>query len=203
MPVEITKDKCNYILNAARKRFAHFGYSKVTMDEIARDVEMSKASLYYYFPTKEDLFGSVILLEQNELVKNIEIILAKSIPASEKLQEFVEQRMQFFRELINLGMLSVNTYFDIKPVFKKLFRDFEKIELELLNKIIDGGKTAGEFNPNLKEETALIFLHILQGLRYRVLRWAKGQNLDEETHNDLQQEMKTAANLFINGIKKR
>lgn len=203
MPIEITKDKRNNILNAARKRFAHFGYTKVTMDEIALDVEMSKASLYYYFPTKEDLFGAVILFEQNELVKNIEIIIDKSIPASEKLQEFVEQRMQFFRELINLGMLSVNTYFDIKPVYKKLFSDFEKIELGLLKKIIDEGIAAGEFNPNLSEETALIFLHILQGLRYRVLRWAKGQNLDEETHISLQQEMKAAANLFINGIKKR
>ena len=203
MPVEIAKDKWNNILNAARKRFAHFGYSKVTMDEIARDVDMSKASLYYYFPTKEELFGSVILLEQNELKKNIELILAKSSPASEKLQEFVEQRMQFFRELINLGMLSVNTYFDINPVFKKLFQDFEKVELELIKKIIDGGKAAGEFDPDLKEDTALILLHILQGLRYRVLRWARGQNLDEETNIGLQKEMKVAADLFINGMKKK
>ena len=38
------------ILEAARSRFAHYGYSKVTMEEIALDVEMGKASLYYYFP---------------------------------------------------------------------------------------------------------------------------------------------------------
>lgn len=44
------------ILEAARKRFAHFGISKTTMNEIAADIGMSKASLYYYFPDKEKLF---------------------------------------------------------------------------------------------------------------------------------------------------
>jgi TetR/AcrR family transcriptional repressor of mexJK operon len=94
MSDEIAKDKENIILDAARKRFAHYGFSKVTMDEIASDVEMGKASLYYYFPTKEDLFRAVILQEQNELKKNIELILEKSVCASDKLQEIVELRMK-------------------------------------------------------------------------------------------------------------
>ena len=34
------------ILEAARKRFAYFGFSKITMDEIASDVALGKASLY-------------------------------------------------------------------------------------------------------------------------------------------------------------
>ena len=197
------KEKETIIIQAARKRFAHYGFSKVTMDEIAGDVEMGKASLYYYFPTKEDLFRAVILQEQNELKKNIELILEKPNLASEKLQEFVEQRMKFFRILLNLGTLSVHSYFDIKSLFKKLFFDFEEVELNFIRKIIDEGKTKNEFNPDLPEDAALIFLHILQGLRCRVLRWAKGQSLDEETHANLQQEMKTATDFFIYGIKKK
>ena len=197
------KEKESIIIQAARKRFAHYGFSKVTMDEIAGDVEMGKASLYYYFPTKEDLFRSVILQEQNELKKNIELILERTNSASEKLQEFVEQRMKFFRVLINLGTLSVHSYFDIKSLFKKLFLDFEEVELEFIRKIIDEGKTKNEFSPDLPEDAALIFLHILQGLRCRVLRWAKGQSLDDKTHKNLQQEMKAATDFFIHGIKNK
>ncbi len=200
---KLSKEKEKAIIDAARKRFGHYGFSKVTMEEIAVDVEMGKASLYYYFPTKEDLFRAVILQEQNELKKSIELMLEKSNTASEKLHEFVEQRMKFFKILINLGTLSVHSYFDIKSMFKKLFLDFEKIELDLIRKIIDEGKAKAELNPDLPEDTALIFLHILQGLRCRVLRWAKGQSLDEETHAGLQQEMKTATEFFINGIKKK
>jgi TetR/AcrR family transcriptional repressor of mexJK operon len=203
MSDEIAKDKENIILDAARKRFAHYGFSKVTMDEIASDVEMGKASLYYYFPTKEDLFRAVILQEQNELKKNIELILEKSVCASDKLQEFVELRMKFFQILLNLGTLSVHSFLDTKSLFKKLFFDFEKIELGYIQKIIEEGKNKNEFYSNLPEETAQIFLHIIQGLRCRVIGWSKGQGLDEEAQVSLQKEMKITTNLFINGIKNK
>ncbi len=196
---EKTKEKA--IIEAAKERFAHFGFSKVTMEEIASDVELGKASLYYYFPTKEDLFRSVISLEQDQLKENIEQILQKTISSSQKLQDYVELRMKFFRDLINLGTLSVHSYFDTKSVFKKVFLDFEKIELSLIERIIDEGKKSKEFGDRSPEDTALIFLHILQGLRCRVLRWAKGQSLDKEAHNILQKEMSTATDIFINGIK--
>ena len=195
---EKTKEKA--IIEAAKERFAHFGFSKVTMEEIASDVDLGKASLYYYFPTKEDLFKAVISLEQNKLKENFEELLQRNTAASKKLQQYVDLRMKFFRDLINLGTLSVHSYFDTKSVIKEVFIDFEKIELELIKKIINEGKKAKEFKPELAEDTALIFLHILQGLRCRVLRWAKGASLDDETNNDLQKEMSMVTEIFINGI---
>ena len=191
------------ILEAARNRFAHYGFSKVTMEEIASDVEMGKASLYYYFPTKEDLFRSVIAQEINELQKNIESILQKTDSAAHKLQSYVEQRMIFFQKLINLGTLSVHSYFDSKSMFKKIFLDFAEVEIGLIKKIIEEGKQSNEFDKEICEETAEVFLHILQGLRCNVLRWSKGQGIDDKTRENLQKEMSIAAEIFIQGIKKR
>lgn len=57
------------IILAARKRFAYYGFSKVTMDEIAADIGMAKASLYYYFPTKVDLFIAVVTEEQDQFIE--------------------------------------------------------------------------------------------------------------------------------------
>jgi TetR/AcrR family transcriptional regulator len=198
---EKTKEKA--IIEAAKERFAHFGFSKVTMEEIASDVDLGKASLYYYFPTKEDLFKAVISLEQNKLKENFEALLQRNTAASKKLQEYVDLRMKFFRDLINLGTLSVHSYFDTKSVIKEVFINFEKIELELIKKIIIEGKKAKEFKPKLTEDTALIFLHTLQGLRCRVLRWAKGQSLDSKTNNDLQKEMSMVTEIFIDGISNK
>jgi len=62
-----TRDKEELILQAAQHRFAAYGLSKVTMDEIAEDVGMAKASLYYCFPTKETIFRSVVQHEQEGL----------------------------------------------------------------------------------------------------------------------------------------
>src|SRR5258707_7926635 len=48
------------ILEAAYQRFLHYGYSKTTMNEIAGDLSMSKALLYYYFPDKSQLYVAVM-----------------------------------------------------------------------------------------------------------------------------------------------
>ncbi|MCL5028073.1 MAG: TetR/AcrR family transcriptional regulator [Bacteroidetes bacterium] len=188
------------IISAARKRFAHYGFSKVTMDEIAGDVEMGKASLYYYFPTKEDLFKAVVVEEQNEFTKKIETILQKQTSFSEKLNEYVEQRLKYFHDLVNLGMLSVHSLFDIKSMFKKLFEDFEAQELILLKRIIEDGKNAGEFRKDLPEDLTKIFLHMLQGLRLRVIKILTEHRSEDDTYKELEREMKIAAEIFIKGI---
>ncbi len=56
-PHDIKKEK---ILESAYNRFLHYGYSKTTMNEIAGDVSMSKALLYYYFPDKSQLYIAVM-----------------------------------------------------------------------------------------------------------------------------------------------
>jgi len=44
------------ILNAAEKLFFSRGYDNVLMDEIANEVDLTKATLYLYFNDKESLF---------------------------------------------------------------------------------------------------------------------------------------------------
>jgi len=41
------------ILDAAERRFAHYGYGKTTMAEIAQDADMSVGNLYRFFKNKE------------------------------------------------------------------------------------------------------------------------------------------------------
>ncbi|GMR00641.1 MAG: hypothetical protein BMS9Abin18_1511 [Zetaproteobacteria bacterium] len=46
-------DAMEQILDAAEQRFAHYGYGKTTMAEIARDAGMSVGNLYRFFKNKE------------------------------------------------------------------------------------------------------------------------------------------------------
>jgi TetR/AcrR family transcriptional regulator len=189
------------ILEAARERFARYGFSKVTMDEIASDVEMGKASLYYYFPTKEDLFFEVIKLEQNYFKKEIKKILDKDISACNKLKEYVQKRLIFFQQLLNLGALNVHAYFDNKAMFKGLYDDFQKKELELIKEIIKEGQEDGEIKKELLPDMSTVFLHILQGLRLRSLSRSKDKTLDKEQIEELNKEMLITAGIFIKSIK--
>lgn len=48
------------ILKKAEEMFLQFGFSRVTMEEIAADLGMSKKTLYKFFPGKEQLLKEII-----------------------------------------------------------------------------------------------------------------------------------------------
>lgn len=64
MASSILKDK---ILNVAEKRMISFGYRKVTMDEIALDLHMSKNTIYKLFIGKEEIAKSLVKRLQQKL----------------------------------------------------------------------------------------------------------------------------------------
>jgi AcrR family transcriptional regulator len=72
MASSILKEK---ILNVAEKRMISFGYRKVTMDEIALDLHMSKNTIYKLFIGKEEIAKNLVKRLQRELnvgLNNIE-----------------------------------------------------------------------------------------------------------------------------------
>jgi AcrR family transcriptional regulator len=52
--------KAETILDAAKRAFLANGYGAVSMDAIAREAGVSKATVYAHFAGKEELFGAVI-----------------------------------------------------------------------------------------------------------------------------------------------
>jgi len=57
----------NKILNAAEKRMLQFGYRKVTMDEIAGDLRMSKNTIYKEFKSKIEIAESLLGQLKNKI----------------------------------------------------------------------------------------------------------------------------------------
>jgi TetR/AcrR family transcriptional regulator, mexJK operon transcriptional repressor len=56
-------EKAESILAAAQRAFLAGGFGAVSMDAIAREAGASKATLYAYFASKEELFGAVVARE--------------------------------------------------------------------------------------------------------------------------------------------
>jgi TetR/AcrR family transcriptional regulator len=189
------------IIEAARNRFAHYGFSKVTMEEIATDVGMGKASLYYYFPKKEDIFKAVIQKEQDLFVEEIETLIKQKLTATKKLEYYVSKRLEFFQQLINLGTLSVHSLVDTKSMFKELFKKFEDQELILLQKIFEEGKNKGEFDISIADNTTKVFLYLLQGLRLRTIKSININRTEKVNYDELREEMLILVDIFTKGIK--
>jgi TetR/AcrR family transcriptional repressor of mexJK operon len=197
----LSKDKERLILDAAQHRFAAYGYSKVTMDEIAEDIGLAKASLYYYFPTKDSIFAAVIAGEQDEFIGNARQLIASNSRACDKMRAYVERRLDFFRQAMTLGKLSIQTFSDMKPSFGGLFKTFAQQELLFLQQILDAGNESGEFAVGNTQEVALVFLHVLQGLRLRTFKSAFGAELGDSDFEQLRHETKIAMEIFLHGIR--
>ena len=55
------ENKQERILDAAFERFKHFGFLKTTVDEIARQAQVGKGTIYSYFKNKDcDRVGRVM-----------------------------------------------------------------------------------------------------------------------------------------------
>lgn len=48
------------ILDGALKSYSEKGIDKMTMDDIALHSDFGKATIYYYFPSKEDIVCSLL-----------------------------------------------------------------------------------------------------------------------------------------------
>ena len=201
MNESLSKEREEQIILAARKVFARYGFSKTTMEDISAEVKMGKASLYYYFPNKENLFQAAIKHEQDEFLKKADILFQKHTSAEEKLKTYVEERLKFFHELVNLGTLSFNAVHDRHAIFLKMYEAFAEKEIGIINNIIKEGKTRGEFISNIPKGYAEMLIHLLQGLRLRIIKSITGSEMDPKIYRDLRSEMMMTIDMFIKVIQ--
>jgi AcrR family transcriptional regulator len=87
-------DKRQRIIDAARKRFRHYGVKKTTMQEIAHDAGVAVGTLYRYFKDKDDLLVACTEEYVARHREQAEAILASDAPAGEKLRRYVLDRFR-------------------------------------------------------------------------------------------------------------
>ncbi len=92
------------ILKAARKVFGARGYERATLDEVAREAEFAKGTLYSYFDSKADLFAELVEREFDEVLARAKEALGREEDAAAAARalirvflEFFESRADFYR----------------------------------------------------------------------------------------------------------
>lgn len=148
------------ILNAATECFSQNGYEKTTLDDIGGKVRLNKASLYYYYSSKEDLFCDVIYSEAQRFREEVRS-KAKAIRDVEaRVVFFLVERTRFYRRLRYLHELTLNLARKIEPMFVTLKSGIRSEEKMILQDILNEGVESGEIRPTDSARLAEVLLKI-------------------------------------------
>ena len=79
------------ILNGAARVFSKKGYHASTVDEIAKELGLTKASIYYYVSDKSDLLYQLYKRAMTMLLESQAAIMARPDPPDAKLAAMIEE----------------------------------------------------------------------------------------------------------------
>ena len=105
-------DSREAILNAAEARFAAAGIDGVSMREIAEDVGITKAALYYHFPGKDALWLAVCERLARIHITGLKEAVGRISNPREKLKAVVSFLVDRFFENPNLSLLIQRSILD-------------------------------------------------------------------------------------------
>jgi TetR/AcrR family transcriptional regulator, cholesterol catabolism regulator len=158
------------ILENSARLFAHQGFEGTSINEIADEVNLSKATIYHYFSGKEDIYTEIILDTLDRLLVSVREAIERKDTAALRLVAVMEAHAQFFEDnfwaftamLIGFGGIrELNRRaraVALRDTYEALFRD-----------TIAAGVASGEFRP---VDPAIASRAVLSVLNWMV-RWYK------------------------------
>ncbi|HEX3006675.1 MAG TPA: TetR/AcrR family transcriptional regulator [Bacteroidales bacterium] len=193
--------KTSIIIKAAQKRFALYGLEKTTMREIAKDVGISKAALYYYFPDKEHIYKEVIEIEQKIFFDLVEEHMQQTPDPELMLIDFVNVRLNYFKTFFNLSRLRIEEFKSVKPILEDTLKKFRKQETGAVERILQKGVDEKVFHVGDIHEEASLFLEVLRGVRSLVFQTKELMYVEQDDYDVLAKKLNTLTKIFIRSLK--
>lgn len=122
---DIDQPKQTLILQTATNLFLNHGYSKVSVDDIARACDITKATLYYYFPSKAALFTESMVAMMLRIKENVVRYLMADKPLKERLYD------------VALSHYKATTTFDMEGFMREIKMDLAKEYLQKIKAVED------------------------------------------------------------------
>jgi len=135
-----TRNIRDEILDATDRLLTRYGYKKMTIDDLAREVGIGKGSVYLHFSSKEEIALSHIDRIIERLKANLRMIAAKRSGADKRLREMLVQRVMFRFDSVQHYTQSLNELLaHLRPrLLERRKRYFDEEAAILASIIIEG-----------------------------------------------------------------
>lgn len=144
------------IIRAARNRFLTLGFSKVTMDELAFDLGMSKRTLYRHFPGKRELLRHSMLAQVERVSTGLERIMGRDSTSMERLSRVLVMLHE------ELPGPSGRALADIRRNAPDIWEEVDRRRVEVVRghfrRLIEDGRAEGTVRQDIDPDLFLLIL---------------------------------------------
>lgn len=134
------------LVDVARQLFAKNGFEDTSMNDIAKEANKGRRTLYTYFNSKEEIYYAVIQTELERLYEQMEDVARKNIPPEEKMVQLIFAHLEICKEAVyRNGNLRAEFFRDIWKV-EQVRKTFDKNEISLIRRIMNEGVDKGVFD---------------------------------------------------------
>jgi AcrR family transcriptional regulator len=151
------------VLDKATTKFMESGITKVTLDEVATELSMSKKTVYKYFPSKDDLLREVVRLMLAGVEREVTAIVNSDEP--------FERKMTRLLALIGKMVRRVGRQFqvDVQRFAPSLWKEIDTFRRERIfvkvKQMFQQAKQENIFRNDLDVELFyLVFINTAQGI---------------------------------------
>ena len=193
------------IIVAAKRIFSEKGFNKSTMEDIAKEAELSPGTLYLYFKNKDELYASLSLRILQYLNIRLEHVnSSEDLGPEEKTGALIDAMFDVydFDPLVIINMFHLQSSETLKNLSPTLLSEIEELSRKSLNvmaSIFDDGIKAGIYVKKHPVALADIFWALFSG----VILWESSKNLIDQDKDYLKDTLRTAFELFERGLKKK
>jgi len=196
---ELVKEKIGRV---AMKCFAKYGLDKTTLEDIAKEVGLNKASLYYYYKNKEDIFLEVAITEGTEFLAKLQEHVLEKKGTEARVAYYLVERINYYNNILNMNRVSAETLNKMLPRFFELFDVILKQEVQFLTRIIREGVKKGELRSVNPDRLAGCLVAVNDALKHHAEHKAILKNQDQIDYREITEEMKLLVSLVFKGLIK-
>lgn len=133
--------------------FSRYGFSKTSLDDIASAGQIAKGTVYYYFPSKEELFITVIQGKAEKCYQALKEHLETVEGFEQKLSALLHTPMEY---IIRQMPVLIEGLRNLPYNYQERLREFRNTHreqmLELINSTLQMGYEEGLINEKLPRE---------------------------------------------------
>lgn len=179
----MTKEK---IQQAAFKCVARFGFEKTTLDDIAKEVGLNKASLYYYYKNKEEIFLEITTTSTRQFLETLQAgTLATTGGIVAQIRYFLLERAVYYVRMVEQTRISEETLRQVEHLFWEQMKDVQAQEQTFLDNLCQAAISDGVLKPF---DTARMALNLI-ALSESIKKNAKEKYPNEKSTEIISQEI--------------